>query len=253
MEISETRRWTGTGPSALYPETRICTRVMGLPAGPMAPRVHWVYLLAVIPTITEWIESGSLPMAPRDLITDIVMTVLLLVAAGVICRQAGLLVSIARTDTLTGFRNRRSFQEDLPRDVLRARRLRAPLCLAYLDVDGFKAVNDLHGHAEGDVLLWRLCGFLGSELRAGVDTAYRLGGDEFAIVMLGTDLSTARIGLDRVREAAQGLPVALSRYGASLSIGLVELQAGESGAALVQRADFSMYVAKSKGGNRIEG
>jgi len=211
---------------------------------PCAQRMRWVYLLALVPSVTEWLVSGTLPASPRDAITDIALTLLLLVAARVICRQADRLDALAQTDALTGLWNRRRFLQDLPREVERAHRMSTALCLAYADVDGFKGINDRLGHDAGDAVLARLGRLLSATMRRHVDAAYRLGGDEFALLLSGSHLESARTGLERLCEAA--------RDEASLSIGVVELRERETADELVRRADELMYEAKSKGRGRVE-
>lgn len=217
-----------------------------LPAGddPRSTRLRWVYFLAVVPSISEWVESGSFPVSTRDAITHVALTVIILLLARLICRQADRLDALAHTDSLTGLWNRRAFGHDLAREVTRARRMKTPLCLAYLDVDGFKAVNDRFGHAEGDALLACLAGLLSTGLRGHVDSAYRLGGDEFAILLPGADIEEARAVLDRLCRAANDV---LALDGASLSIGVAELGEREAAGELVTRADELMYEVKLNG------
>ena len=104
------------------------------------------------------------------------------------------------TDELTGVANRRAFLEVAAREIERSRRYRHELSLAYLDIDGFKAVNDRFGHAVGDRVLIALAGLARATARS-VDTVARIGGDEFVILMPETDARAAAAG----RASARGL------------------------------------------------
>ena len=93
-----------------------------------------------------------------------------------------LLATQSRTDPLTGAANRRSWDEEMDRELARARRTGDPLTVALLDMDHFKAYNDTHGHAAGDVLLRDLVTAIRAELRTG-DVIARWGGEEFALAL----------------------------------------------------------------------
>src|SRR5438552_9596143 len=89
--------------------------------------------------------------------------------------------TLARTDVLTGLPNRRAFLERLGDELTRAKRSGGPVCIAYLDVDNFKTLNDMQGHVEGDEFLRRIAQAIKDTVRA-TDVAARLGGDEFAVL-----------------------------------------------------------------------
>ncbi len=213
--------------------------------------MRWIYLIAIVPTLTEWLESGAFPKAPREAITDLMLTLLLLAVSWLVCRQHDRILEMAQTDGLTGLLNNRCFHGDLQQEIQRARRQNTPLSLAVLDLDGFKGVNDRHGHAEGDEVLCRVARLISDSVRRHVDRCYRVGGDEFAFLLPGSKASDALKVFDRIRLQAQEEPTALCRYGAGLSGGVVELQAAEQPAEFVRRADELLYTAKSAGKNRI--
>ena len=98
---------------------------------------------------------------------------------------------LARTDSLTGLYSRRAFEDRLAHDLSLARRHKSAVTLTYVDVDDFKAVNDTHGHVEGDRVLQVIGKVLKGSVR-GTDTAARIGGDEFALILPDTDGSAAR-------------------------------------------------------------
>ena len=162
---------------------------------------------------------------------------------------------IAHYDPLTGVPNRRMMTERLTQAVARARRARNHLAVCYLDLDGFKAVNDLHGHEAGDRLLVTISERITAVLRAE-DTLARLGGDEF--VLLLSDLAESgdcRLVLERILEAASA-PVPLDATAqsktvqVSASIGVAVFPADDVDAdVLLRHADQAMYRAKEGGKN----
>lgn len=99
----------------------------------------------------------------------------------------------ATTDPLTGLSNRRDFERALSRETAFAERHREPISLLLIDIDHFKSVNDLFGHAEGDRVLVLVSQCIQSTLRRS-DHAYRLGGEEFAVLLRGTDAAAGRGG-----------------------------------------------------------
>lgn len=161
---------------------------------------------------------------------------------------------LADTDALTGTKSRRAFLECAAEELQRTRRYGHPLCLAMLDVDAFKAVNDLRGHAAGDQVLARVAAVCQAELRAGVDHCGRLGGEEFAILMPETQLGGAKAFADRLCAVVRELrfEAAGQAFSVSASIGVAELTSADDGvAALMARADAALYLAKEAGRDRV--
>jgi diguanylate cyclase (GGDEF)-like protein len=144
----------------------------------------------------------------------------------------------AGVDGLTGALQRDRGLVDVQREVDRARRLDRRLVLAFVDVDGLKAVNDVHGHAAGDELLRDV----GVALRTGLrsyDLVVRYGGDEFLCTLSGTDVGGAQRRFDEVaRELTDRSPKA------STSVGLAALENTETLDELIARADAALYVAR---------
>ena len=153
---------------------------------------------------------------------------------------------LARTDSLTGVANSRSFLEAAAAEVARQHRYGEALSIAFLDCDNFKEVNDRHGHAEGDDLLRAIASCIKSSLRS-VDTVARLGGDEFAILLPETDVAAAAIVSNKVRDSLRN---AIDKHNVTFSIGLVTyLIPPYDVNALVHTADQAMYDAKKTGKN----
>jgi diguanylate cyclase (GGDEF)-like protein len=159
---------------------------------------------------------------------------------------------LARTDALTRIANRRAFFEASALELERARRSGRPLTVAYVDLDDFKHVNDVLGHARGDELLVTVAQTLRGATRA-VDAVARLGGDEFGLLLPETDAATAEAILSRVR----GTLLAATRQGEEaigFSVGAaVFLVPPRDVDELTARADELMYMAKrgAKGSIRI--
>jgi diguanylate cyclase (GGDEF)-like protein len=155
---------------------------------------------------------------------------------------------LARTDWLTGLPNTRSFIESADHEIARTRRAGTPLTLAYLDLNGFKAVNDTLGHAAGDDLLRRI----GQELRRhlrDVDIVARLGGDEFALLLPDTDGAAAKVAIDRL-QAAIRVVAADTNLPVDFSVGSATSSAPPAAEDLIRAADLAMYEAKRQGRGR---
>lgn len=158
---------------------------------------------------------------------------------------------LARTDYLTGVANGRSFTERISLEIARATRSRAPLTLAYVDLDNFKAVNDDHGHAAGDDLLRGVAAGVCRTLRA-TDLVGRLGGDEFAVLLPETTKEQALAVMRRVRTHLLAV-LAKDGSGVTLSIGVVTFRTPELSAdEMIGLADKTMYAVKTAGKNGIE-
>ena len=159
----------------------------------------------------------------------------------------------ARVDELTGLANHRHFQEVLAAETERMRRFRRSLALVLIDIDHFKAVNDTHGHQQGDEVLRHVAGALRRVSRA-TDTPARYGGEELAVVLPDTDLDGAFAAGEHVRREVESLRVPQAT-GAPLqvtvSVGVAAATARHTeGAALIAAADAALYDAKRGGRNR---
>jgi diguanylate cyclase (GGDEF)-like protein len=202
------------------------------------------------PVLSEGKSVGVLSIIWRRPNADIAervgsMVDLLAAEAAVAIERAGLLArleAVARTDDLTGLANRRSWDEELPRELARAHRQRQSVCVAMLDLDRFKRFNDELGHQAGDRLLKEAAAAWRSELRA-TDTLARYGGEEFAVLLPGCDPDQAVRLLERLRGATPA--------GQTCSAGVASWDGTEDAAALVARADAALYEAKSAGRDRV--
>ena len=155
---------------------------------------------------------------------------------------------LARTDGLTGLANRRGFDEDVEAAVDEARRGATRLSLVLIDLDHLKAVNDRHGHLEGDAVL---CRFAQLCIETIEPAAARLGGDEFAIIAANSDPRAAAALACRIRDAVRSDPE-LASHAVTISIGIAAFPAhADSFRSLVLAADRALYRAKHSGRDQI--
>ncbi|HRF03073.1 EAL domain-containing protein [Accumulibacter sp.] len=170
---------------------------------------------------------------------------------------------LAYFDTLTGLPNRQSFLERLDRELLRARRTNCRMALLFLDLDGFKRINDTLGHSAGDCLLQTVADRLQEKLRAGAFIARpaldesnlhfaRLGGDEFTVVLPDVDTAeTACVVARRIQALlAQPALIGEQEIAVTSSIGIALFpDDGTDAVTLLKHADTAMYYAKEQGRN----
>jgi two-component system, cell cycle response regulator len=158
----------------------------------------------------------------------------------------------AFVDGLTGLANRRQAEDALATELSRAARFGGPLSIVIGDLDGFKAVNDDHGHPVGDTVLREFARVLERSVR-DVDVAARWGGEEFLLVLPGTDADGAVRLAERIREQLEGQTL-LTPDGAvrvTASFGVVEADEESRPIQLVAAADAALYEAKRSGKNRV--
>jgi diguanylate cyclase (GGDEF)-like protein len=164
-------------------------------------------------------------------------------------RQAEQMARLAHTDPLTGLANRRHLFERLESEFARAQRYRRPFTLLYIDLDGFKSINDRFGHLFGDEILRGSALSMQAVLRS-TDLLARIGGDEFAVLLPETSLSGADYVVGKLRKALAAYSRQLSPAlpPLTLSVGIGEI--GEQDEAIediLARADKAQYLAKASG------
>ncbi|TCZ60844.1 GGDEF domain-containing protein [Roseicella aquatilis] len=157
----------------------------------------------------------------------------------------------SRTDVLTGLPNRRYILELLDAALAGENRATSRLCIAILDLDRFKDINDAHGHETGDAVLRHFTASCRVRLRQG-DHLGRLGGEEFLALIPGASLRDAVRLMDRVREGFPAIDLGAGRPGLryTFSAGLAEAAPGDDRRTLLMRADHALYGAKAAGRNR---
>ncbi|MBL8398850.1 MAG: diguanylate cyclase [Candidatus Accumulibacter sp.] len=163
--------------------------------------------------------------------------------------KASLLV---RHDQLTGALNRRGLEEAMDKEVARSRRRRAVLCVAMLDIDNFKKLNDSLGHDAGDAALIHLATVIRESMRPH-DTVARFGGEEFILLLPDTTLDDAQTALTRLqRELTRRIFMHNNnRQLITFSAGVTDFRADDSQTSVTKRADEAMYAAKQAGKNRV--
>ncbi len=160
----------------------------------------------------------------------------------------------AKTDSLTGVANHRMFHETLEREIARADRHKHPFCLALIDIDDFKKINDTYGHLVGDAVLIDLTTRIAETVRCG-DVLARYGGEEFALVLPDTRPGGALILAQRICEEVAGKPFPFSQkhLDYTVSIGLACYDGSQKAAKddLISKADQALYESKRNGKNRV--
>lgn len=158
----------------------------------------------------------------------------------------------AHHDSLTGLPNRTLFHHSVAQNLALCERNRQELCVLFLDLDGFKAVNDTQGHAAGDHLLREVSGRIASACRTS-DICSRLGGDEFAVALIHSDLEQSRQVATRLVELiSQPYVLGEHRAEVSVSIGVSHYPGNATDVdTLLRKADHAMYTAKAAGKGRV--
>jgi diguanylate cyclase (GGDEF)-like protein len=147
----------------------------------------------------------------------------------------------SRTDNLTGLQNRRAYDESLRQTLAESQRYHTPLSLVVADVDNFKAINDRHGHVQGDAALVHVARVMQREVR-GTDLVFRIGGDEFAIIMPQSEGGAAKKVMGRVGRRLRNSRNGFGRIG--VTYGVSGASADDDPVVLHDRADRSLYAKK---------
>lgn len=199
------------------------------------------------------VQSGSADLQYSEKHIELLQFVATQTAAAI--QRLGMelqLLHMARHDALTDLPNRALFQDRLQTALALARRDRAQLALLFIDLDGFKEVNDSLGHPLGDLLLQQVAERLRNTTRE-VDTAGRIGGDEFVVLLGGVHSSADALLIAEKIRGAIAAPYLLAGCAANISpsIGIaVYPEHGDNYLQLLEAADKAMYRAKGQGGNQ---
>ena len=163
-------------------------------------------------------------------------------------------LALAVTDALTGLYNRRYFERHLNLMLGKAQEQERDMAVMILDIDYFKAVNDMHGHDAGDAVLREFATRLKRNIR-GVDLACRFGGEEFVVLMPDTDPGQAEAVAERVRQAVAERPFDVGQprpLTVTISIGVALNETlTDTPESILKRADVALYRAKREGRNRV--
>lgn len=213
----------------------------------------WVWMEASIGTVRETTLDGA-DIAFVCSLRDARERVL---AERALKRAHEELALIASSDPLTGLANRRRFETIFDQEWHRAERERHGLCLAMVDIDHFKGVNDTFGHLVGDECLRRVAMVIKANLPPAVGLAARYGGEEFVLLLPNTSAVQgqalcARIHEDLEREPWSAVAPGLDRVTVSIGLCIARAPQEASMAGLIRIADEALYRAKSSGRNRTE-
>lgn len=203
-----------------------------------------ITVFALIPPML----SADMPFETTTALITIVITSVLAVAFSIITnRQRTQLLKLATKDPLTGAGNRRALDAKL-RDVVNAfQRTGSTASLLMLDLDHFKTVNDLLGHAAGDQILKNVTEIINLRIRV-TDSLYRIGGEEFVVVLEGADVEHATHLAEQLRTLVDANEL-VPDHTVTISLGVAELRESESPYDWLHRADEAMYQAKDAGRN----
>lgn len=158
--------------------------------------------------------------------------------------------ALARVDDLTGAANRRYVLEVAQTELDRSQRYERPLTIVFVDLDGFKAVNDRSGHKVGDRVLRAVVSRAQSQLRK-TDTLGRLGGDEFVVLLPEADEEAARVAVTKLKAALLD-EMGQNHWPVTFSIGVLTYRKGQATADdLIARADNLMYEVKARGKDSV--
>jgi|LFRM01.2.fsa_nt_gb diguanylate cyclase len=172
-------------------------------------------------------------------------------------RELGEQLEVARQesalDPLTGLYNRRAFDDRLAQALTMHRVFGQSACLLMIDLDHFKQVNDTYGHVAGDEVLRSVADCLTRTCRVKNDFVARFGGEEFAVILWNTSLKRGVVSAERILDSIRGLRVAYEAHTIAItaSIGIAEVQSGDTTTRWVERADRALYDAKASGRNCI--
>jgi diguanylate cyclase (GGDEF)-like protein len=210
----------------------------------------------VVPLIAAGERFGTLELVGDSFSNEQRMNAASLAAHAVVAlenaRLHGMVERQALVDGLTGLANRRAASDALHAEAARAKRLETPLTVVLADLDGFKAVNDVHGHAVGDEVLRVFADVLRETLRES-DVAGRWGGEEFLLLLPGADEAGAAQLADRVRIALAARDIASAPgLRVTASFGVAEYTGQANTEELVDAADSALYRAKRAGRDRVE-
>lgn len=214
----------------------------------MAWLANTIMLLITLPLCWMLFDHS---LTIRITATLILVSTLTAIFTNVITRQSEKLQRQAVTDPLTGALNRTLLDDVMSQAVAQSRRSNLPMSVVLLDLDGFKFINDKHGHEAGDQVLQAVTNILQSRCRA-VDRLFRMGGEEFMLFLYNTSREG---GLTIANELCRNIEAAnlLEGHPVTISGGIATLLPDEGWQEMMIRGDKCLYEAKTAGRNKIVG
>jgi diguanylate cyclase (GGDEF)-like protein len=203
-----------------------------------------VTIVALLPALLPTSDSHE---TTTILITITVTSAIAYAFSLITNSQREKLLLLATKDPLTGAGNRRGLDAKLLEVVNAHKRFGTPSSLLLIDLDHFKKVNDVHGHAVGDQILQRITEIINLRIRV-TDSLYRIGGEEFVVVLEGADLRRATHLAEQLRTLVHANEL-VPDHAVTISLGVAEIRDGEVGNDWLHRADEALYQAKDAGRN----
>lgn len=232
------------GPNQIYWAYPALMAVFYLVRPQIAIALVAVTVAALIPRLIGHFDTHTMTTI---IITIVVMSSFAFGFSLISNRQRAKLMQLATKDPLTGAGNRRHLDNRL-NDVINAhRRSGATASMLLLDLDHFKKVNDVHGHAVGDQILIRITEIVNLRIRVN-DGLYRIGGEEFVVLLDGQDIDRAAHLAEQLRTLVQANEL-VPDQSVTISLGVAELKSDETANDWMHRADEALYRAKRAGRN----
>ena len=223
----------------------VLTNAMLLPRADIATLLSLVVVIA-----TLLMDSPHSAFQHTTIVVTLVMTILFsYVFASRAEKQRLRLETLALSDPLTGLDNRRAFEGAIEHALREAAEGHQVFGLALLDLDGFKEINDAHGHEAGDGVLRQLSRLVSDYLRAS-DRLFRVGGEEFVLLLPGADIDGMQARMENLRRRIES-NLRCQGETVTASIGAAAWQPGDTATSWLMRADAAMYRAKRKGRNQV--
>ena len=201
-------------------------------------------LVALAPAM---LKSNDSHATTTVIVTIVVMSSFAFAFSLITNRQREKLLALATKDPLTGAGNRRRLDDKLLEIVNANERHSSTASMLLIDLDHFKQVNDIHGHAVGDSILKAVTEIINLRIRV-TDSLYRIGGEEFVVVLEGADINRAEHLAEQLRTLVEANEL-VPDQSVTISLGVAELRGGESPADWMHRTDQALYDAKRNGRN----
>jgi diguanylate cyclase (GGDEF)-like protein len=203
-------------------------------------------VLALLPVLIEQGDSTT-TTTTTIIVAATVMSMFAFAFSLITNLQREQLVLLATRDFLTGAGNRRHFDDKLLELVNTKQRTESPASILLLDLDNFKKVNDVHGHAVGDEILKRITEMIDLRIRVA-DSLFRIGGEEFVVLLDELDLKSATHLAEQLRTLVEANEL-IPKLPVTISLGVAEFNPGETRESWLARADDALYQAKREGRN----
>ena len=205
--------------------------------------------------VSDKITGEVFSAEDRDLLISFASYASIALDRGAYYKMSEEFKSISITDHLTGLLNRRYLQDRLLEEMERAKRHKEPLTIFMIDIDNFKSFNDRYGHPAGDQILKNMAQAIQEEIRI-IDVLVRYGGEEFTVILPATSKTASKTLAERIRKGIEDVPYWGAKIPAgerlTISLGIATFpDDADSMEALIERADTALYMAKTRGKNRV--